>query len=183
MAIQPIRLLYSTSVPQELLDAPEAATQIFSLGAPLRLIGGFAAIADSNWAAADVVYGIAAEPAHNLTTAGTPKPAFSEASPPNQPLAVIIPIGAWNRNGTVMMYKANSQNVFLASLAPGVSFAQSMVQSGQYCKLTYDAVSTLWYVDSGTTSGNGAVCEILGGVSDDPNLVRFRFKAGQRFFD
>lgn len=183
MAIKPIRLAYSTSTPQELVKAPEGATQTFPIGAPVKLSSGCVVIADSNWASADVVYGIAAEPGHNLTTANTAQPAVSEATPPNQASAVTIPVGAWIRDGSLLMYKADGKNVFLASLKDGQTFAQTLVAAGTYYKLTYDSTSTNWYVDNTTTSGNGAVCEIIGGVSDDTTMCLFRFKAAQRFFD
>ena len=134
-------------------------------------------------AAADVVVGVSVEPAHNLGVAGTAEQGYSEGSPVNQPSAKIIPQGAWPKDGKLGFYPADGKNTFKISLKAAQTFAQTLVVAGTYYTLKKDATTGYWYLDSSDTSGNNAVAEIVGGVSDDNTMVLFRFKAGQRYFD
>ena len=164
----------------------EAATQTYKQGVPLRLSSGDLVECDTAdpWVAADVVVGISAEPGHNLTTAGTKEPAYSEGSPVNQASAKIIPAGAWSRDGNCGFYPADGKNVFLISLKSGQTYSEALkVAAGSYYTLKQDGTSKYWYLDSTDLVGNNAVAEIVGGVSDDTTKVLFRFKAAQRYFD
>src|SRR5947207_731895 len=71
-----------------MLRQKEAATQTFQIGVPLRLVAGY--IQEATFAAADVIYGVSSERAHNLAAAGTAQD-LSEGAPPNQPSAITTP--------------------------------------------------------------------------------------------
>ena len=184
MAYTPITLANSSGLPIVQYREPEGATQTFVMGAVLKLSSGMLVAGDTAnpWSAADVVYGVAAEPGHNLTTANTAEPAYSEGSPQNQTSAKIIPVGAWSRDGKVSLYRADGNNIFLASLKSGQTYAQTLVIAGTYYALVYDSSSKFWYVDNTDTSGNNNVVEMVGGVSDDTSKCLFRFISTQRYF-
>lgn len=190
MAYGPIQLANASGQVMVQQRWPEGASLTCKQGVPLRLSSGnlipcdMATSSGADWGSADIVVGVSSEPGHNLTTAGTPEPAYSEGTPPNQPLGRIIPRGAWLRDGKIGFYPANGVNVFLISLATGVSYTEALkVAVGTYYALKYDSTSGFWYCDSGDTSGNNICLEILGGVSDDATKVLVRFKASQRQFD
>lgn len=185
MGYGPITLANSGTQSQLLEQWPEGATQTFKQGVVLKLSSGNAVIGDSAdpWTAADVVLGISAAPGQNLTTAGTAEKGYSEATPQNQTAAKIIPHGAWMKTGKVPMYRADGNNIFLADLKATQTFSQALVAAGTYYALKYDSTTGYYYVDSADTAGNNAVCEIVGGVSDNTAKVLFRFKAGQRYWD
>lgn len=185
MAYGPILLAHASGDSSVQKRWPEAATLTAKSGVPLRLSSGNVTECDANdpWGAADVVVGISSEAGHNLAVAGTAEQGYSEATPPNQPSAKIIPQGAWIKDGKLGFYPADSKNVFKISLKAGQTYSQALVVAGTYYTLKKDATTGYWYLDSSDTTGNNAVAEIVGGVSDDNTMVLFRFKAGQRFFD
>jgi hypothetical protein len=167
------------------ITTAKASRKTFKQGTILKLSSGNLVAGDTAdpWSAADVVFGVSAEPAHNLTTANTAEPAVSAGTPPNQASAKIIPVGAWNADGTIMYYRANGVNVFAISLASGQTFAQANIVAGSYYALKYDSTTKYWYLDNTDTTGNNAVAEIVGPLSDDTSWVAFRFKASQRYWD
>lgn len=158
----------------------EKASLTTKQGVPLVLNGGY--LQEASFAGADVVVGFSVEPGHNLTTDATAQPAYSEGTPPNQSSALIIPVGAWNRDGTLGFYEANGSNVFLASLKTGQTFDPTKVLASTYYALTKDATTGFWYVDQTVTGGNSGVCALISGVSDDNTLVLFQVKSSQRYF-
>lgn len=182
MAYRPIvavRTLNGAGVPAQ--DRwGEKATQTFKQGVPLILDTG--ELKEATLGAAEIVVGVSVEPGHNLTVGSTAEPAYSEGTPPNQASGKIIPVGAWNRDGTIGFYQANGQNVFLASLKSGQTFAQSYVLASTWYGLTKDGSTGFWYVDLTDTAGDNAVAQLVGGVSDDSTLVLFIFKAALRYF-
>lgn len=181
MAYRPIvavRTLNGVGFPAQDQQA-EAATQTFKQGVPLVFSSGN--LQEAAFGGAEVVVGVSVEPGHNLTTANTAEPAYSEGTPPNQ-TGKIIPVGAWMRSGKISYYLANGQNVFLASLKSGQTFAQSLMISGTYYGLTKDATTGFWYIDTSDTSGDNAVVELVGGVSDDATAALFIFKAALRYY-
>lgn len=185
MAYGPIQLAYTApGAAQTLYEAAEGATQTFKQGTIVKLSSGMAVAGDTNdpWGSADVVLGVSAEDAHNLTTANTAQE-LSIGTPIGQSSASIVPLGAPIKNGKVLLYKADGLNVFRISLKSGQTFAQSLVVAGSYYTLKYDSTTTFWYLDSTDTTGNNAVAEIVGGDSLDTSKVLFRFKAAQRYFD
>jgi len=164
---------------------PEAATQTFLLGVPLRFVSGY--LQECTFSAADVVAGISQEHAHNLAVAGTAQD-LSEAAPQNQPSGITTPIGAWIRDGNCGLWAANGQTVFTASLKAGQTYTAALLVPGTYYALVKDATSGFWYIDNGTTAGNAAVCQLLGMDPTSPNdgvngtRVQFQFKSSQRLF-
>ena len=170
MAYGPIQLAYTApGAAQTLYEAAEGATQTFRQGTVVKLSSGNAVQGDTNdpWGAADVVLGVSAEDAHNLTTANTAEDGYSIGAPIGQSSAKIIPVGVPVKNGNVLLYKADGLNVFRISLKSGQTFSQSLVVAGSYYTLKYDSTTTFWYLDSSDTTGNNAVAEIVGGDSLD----------------
>lgn len=184
MAYGPIVLAYSSAGHQEYYESPEAASQTFKAGTPVFLVSGMvtACDVDNPWTSADVVLGIAATPGQNLTTANTPEPGASFATPPNQPNASTVALGTPFKSGKTLLYKADGQNVFRIQLASGTTFSQALVVAGTYYSLVYDSSTGYWYLDSADTSGNNAIAEIVGGVVGASECL-FRIKAASRFFD
>lgn len=184
-AIKAVRVLSSSAATPGLVRAPEAATQTFNYGVPLRLVSGF--VQPCTFAGADVVYGVAAEPAHNLTTAGTGQNE-SEGTPPNQPNAITTAVGAWPRDGACGTYMANGQTVFSIALKIGQVFTQALLVAGTFYGITKDATSGFWYMDTTVTSGNSAVAELIGYDQSSPNSatygtrVFFIFAESKRFW-
>jgi hypothetical protein len=181
--IKAVRVLSSQAVTPQTIRELEAATQTFKLGVPLMLSAGN--VTESTFTAASIIYGVSAEPAHNLATAGTAQDE-NEGSPPNMPLAVTTAIGAWIRDGRCSTYGANGQTVFSIALKLGQVYTSALL-GGTY-GITKDVTSGFWYIDSTVTTGNSAVAVIIGNDSSAPNTatggarVFFTFAQSKRFF-
>lgn len=165
--------------------APEDAAQTFKVGVPIRLVSGL--VQECTFSAADIVYGISSEPAHNLTTAATAQD-LSEGTPQNQASAITTPVGAWIRDGLLGFYKANGLTIFSISLKTGQVFTQALVIPGTLYGLTKDATTGFWYLDNTDTTGNNAVANLIGVDPSCPNTVAggsrvyFTFAAAARAF-
>lgn len=184
-AIKAVRVMSSAAATPALTQAPEAASQINNYGVPLRLVAGY--VQPCTFVAADIVYGVAAEPGHNLAVSGVGQQE-NEGSPPNQPSAVTTAVGAWMKLGTMGSYNANGQTVFSIALKSGQTFTQALVAAGVLYGLTKDNASGFWYMDTTVTNGNSAVAELLGVDSASPNTatggcrVFFQFAEAKRYF-
>lgn len=165
---------------------PEDATQTFKMGVPVRFVAGM--IQECSFAAADVVVGVTGEPSHNLTTANTGQ-STSEGAPQNQPNAVIIPGGAWPKDGKIGAYHADDTNVFSVALKAGQVFVQTLIIPGTLYRLIKDGTTGFWYLDNTLTGGNAGVAQLLGVDPSCPNTaadgsrVFFMFASGtQRYY-
>lgn len=180
-----VRVASSQATTPAMTRAPEAATQTFQVGVPLRLVSGF--VQECTFVGADIVYGVSAEPAHNLTVAGTGQDE-SEGTPPNQPTAITTAVGAWIRDGNEGTYNANGSTVFSIALKATQVFTQALLIAGTLYGLVKDATTGFWYLDNTVTSGNNAVVELLGLDSSCPNTVTggcrvfVQFAASKRYF-
>lgn len=183
--IQAVRVTGSQGATPTVTRQLEAATQTFQIGVPTILVSGY--IQEATFLAAQIIYGVSNEHAHNLTVAGTAQD-LSEGTPQNQASAIITPVGAWIRDGRCGVYNADGQNVFSIALKAGQVFAQSLLIAGTYYGLTKDSSSGFWYLDNTDTSGDNAVAELLGVDSSCPNTVAggsrvfFRFAPALRFW-
>ncbi len=163
--------------------ASEAATQTFLTGAPLVLSGGH--LQECAFGGAEVVYGVSAEPGHNLTVAGTKEEGYSEGTAPNQASSKIIPHGAWPKDGLIGVYRADGNNIFSIALKAGQVFTQAMV--GTTYGITKDA-GGYWYLDNTDVAGDNAVATCIGVDDSAPNTatggarVFFQFISTLRFF-
>jgi hypothetical protein len=171
----------------------EKASQTFQQGTPVQIdvagASGFiiACPAMTN-AATAVVQGIAQESASNLTTSGVAQTQNLTYKVPNQPAAVVTPIGAPPNDGTVGLYLAMDQTTFNGLLGNSTTdanavLAQSMVDS--LMGLTQDATTLFWYVDMiKNTVATGACVQIVSLIDPVGTLhgrVEFRFtKAAQQ---
>lgn len=168
--------------------ALESATQTFKPGVPLTLSSGY--LIEAAFSSADIVYGISAEPAHNLAVSGTAEQGTSEGTAQNQTSSRIIPAGAWMKDGKVGVYQANAKNIFSISLKAAQVFTQALiVNPATLYGLTKDSTTGFWYLDNTDTSGNNAVAVLLGVDPSCPNTaaggcrVFFQFAATKRFWD
>lgn len=181
--IKAIRTLNGVGLPA-MLRVEEGASKTFKLGVPLTLSSG--QVQECAFGGSELVYGVSAEAGHNLTTAGTSEPAYSEGVPPNQASAKIIPVGAWPRDGKCSLYVANSQTIFSAMLKDGQVFTQAMVSATRY-ELEKDGTSGFWFIDNTNTGTNDEHAVNIVGV--DPNLnsatlgarVYFQFNVNARY--
>lgn len=164
----------------------EGATQTFKLGVPLVLSSGH--VVEAAFGAAEIVFGVSAEPAHNNAVAGVGT-TLSVGTPPNQPSASIIPIGAPINDGRCGYYEANGDNRFTIMLADGQVFTPALVTSGALYGLVKDGTSGFWYIDPTDTTGDNAVVKIDGVDPSSPNTVAagarviFHFDSDFRHFD
>lgn len=159
----------------------EKASQTFKQGVPLVFSSGV--LQEAAFGGAEIVVGVSVEPGHNLAVAETAEQGYSEGNPPNQASAKIIPVGAWMKDGKIGFYKANGQNVFLASLKSGQTYSSSLLAGGTtFYGLVKDGSTGFWYIDTTDTTGDNAVVQIVGGVSDDNTSALFIFKAALRYY-
>lgn len=174
-----VRTLSGVGVPaQDRLG--EKASQTFLQGVPL-VFHSSGYLQEAAFGSPEIVAGVSVEPAHNLTTAGTAQDGTSEGTPPNQ-TGKIIPVGAWMKLGDIGFYLANGQNVFLASLKSGQTYSAALLVPSTYYGLTKDGTTGFWYIDTADTSGDNAVVQLVGGVSDDNTSALFIFKAALRYY-
>lgn len=198
--IKPAWVLSQQGALPAAIRTPEAATQTFQLGVPTMLSGGF--VVELSTAAANIVYGVSSEKAHNYFTAGggvsfglpyiiPPGTELNEPAsgpPPNQPNAVIIPMGAAPRDGQNGNYEANGQTVFSIALKVGQTFTLSLVAPGTLYGLVKDPTTGFWYLDTTITAGNAAVASLIAEDPNSPNdgingtRVFFLFAASRRAF-
>lgn len=183
--IKAVRLLSGLGMPA-FERVPEAATQTFKTGVPLVLSGGNAQ--EAAFGGAEVIYGVSAEPGHNLTVAATAEQGYSEATPPNQASAKTIPVGAWTKDGRCGVYRADGNTIFSIALKAGQVFTQALIIPGTKYGLVKDGTSGFWYLDNTDTAGDNAVAEIVGNDDSAPNTVAdgarvfFRFTSTLRAF-
>lgn len=203
VSYEPIKASYvlsSQGVAPALTRVFEDALQTYKLGVPVRLVGGF--LRECAFTGADVVYGVSSEQAHNYTVAGggatfglppifPPSIELNDTAagpPPNQPNAVVTPMGAAPRDGQCGNYNANGQTIFTVALKLGQVFTQALLVPGTLYGLTKDATSGFWYMDTTVTSGNSAVANLIGLDGSSPNdavlgaRVFFQFASSRRAF-
>lgn len=187
--INAVRVMSAQATLPAMRRAPEAATQTFNKGVPV-MIDGSGNIVEWTTGAANLVYGVGAEPPHNLAVAATAQD-LSEGVPQNQPSGITTPIGAWPRDGKLGTYEANGQTVFSIALKAGQVFTQALITGGTALtlyRLIKDGTTKFWYLDSTLTGGNAGVAILLGLDSSCPNTVAggsrvfFMFAAGARMF-
>lgn len=184
MAYTPMILVNASGLPQAIDGLPEAATQTFKQGVPLRFSSGYLAACDTAdpWSSADVVVGVSVSPGKNLTAAGTTEEGYSIGTAPNQASSKIIPVGVPVKRGDCSFYRANGTNVFEISLKSGQTYSASLNVAGSYYALKYDSTTGYWYCDSSDTTGNNCVLSIVGVNPNDSTKVRVVFKSTQRYY-
>lgn len=184
--IKAVRMLGSQASTPSSRRAPEAATQTFKMGVPLKLDGS-GNMVECDFVGADIVYGVNMEPPHNLAVAATAQD-LSEGTPQNQPSGITTPVGAWIRDGNIGLYEATAQNVFSVALKATQVFTQALVIAGTYYRLIKDGTTGQWYLDNTLTGGNAGVAELVGLDSSCPNTaaggcrVFFIFAYTKRYF-
>jgi len=180
MAYGPIQFAQNLGLTQPLAADPEAASQTFKPGTPLRVVSGYIAAADSTWAAADIIVGFSQGAGKNLTSSGVTEDGYSIGSPIGQSSAKIIPTGAPVLRGNCLYTRCDGNTIFRASLKSGQTFSQALLIPGTLYSLQKDATTGYWFIDSTDTAGNDAVAEITGVDPSDSTFVYFKIGASRR---
>jgi len=152
----------------------EKASQTFLQGTPVQYdvagaTGFVIACPTINSAATANIAGFSVEPASNLTTSGVPKTLNLTQVPPNQPNAVITPLGVPINDGTVGFAVADSATEFVGVLGNSATAANATLaqaQVGAIFGLTKDAGNSFWYVDQNITTVAGGACVIITALID-----------------
>lgn len=174
----------------------EKAGQTFLQGTPVQIdVAGATGFIIANPAivsvATAIVAGISGENGHNLATSGVFVPLTTGQQPPNQPSAVVIPIGAPQAGanttgpiGDVGLFVADEITTFIGVYGDSNTAANAVLaqaQVGAIRGLTKDlaAGNGFWYVDNFiTTAAAGACVEIISLVDPVGTLngrVEFKF--------
>jgi hypothetical protein len=144
----------------------EKASQTFLQGTPVQYdvagATGFliACPAITSVATANIL-GIAVEPASNLTTSGVAQTQNLIYKVPNQPSAVVTPIGAPPNDGTCGVYLAMDQTTFVGLLGNSATAANATLaqnQVGTIMGMTKDATTLFWYIDNNITVASSGAC-------------------------
>lgn len=163
------RTRLDTSVIANMKRYAEKSGQTMLQGTPVQLdvagATGFiiACPAITSVATANIA-GFCTEPGNNLTSSGVAKILATAFSVPNQPNAVVNPIGAPPNDGTIGMVLATESMEFVGTYGDSVTAANAVLaqaQLGTIRGLTKDAGNNFWYVDNAiTTTAAGACVEI-----------------------
>jgi hypothetical protein len=116
-------------------------------------------------AATAIIAGFSQEQGHNLAVSGVGKTLTTGQIPPNQPAAVVQPIGAPISDGTCGLWVADDTSLFIAVYGDSTTAANAVlaqVQVNSIRGLVKDAGNNFWYVANDiTTTAAGACVEIL----------------------
>jgi hypothetical protein len=151
---------------QPIKRLPEQATQTFLQGTPVQLNAGYVrACAPIVSAATALIAGFSVEAGANLATSGVPQTQNLTNKVPNQPNAVITPIGAPPNDGTTGFLQVADVQTFIGTLSNGSTGTHTLVAAdiGSIFGLTQDAGNQFWYLDANiTTTAAGACVEVVG---------------------
>lgn len=154
----------------------EKLTQTFLFGTPVQVdvagASGFVIACPAMTSVATaIIMGFSNEAAHNLAASGTAPAGGAQqtaGAPVNQPLALIIPGGAWPADGTIGIQIAADVNEFIGLEGGSTTDADGTIAQahlGAIFGLTKDATTGYWYVDiDKNTAALGACVEIIGFV-------------------
>lgn len=151
-------------------NLPEKATQSYLQGTPIQLSGGYLqACAAIVSAATALIAGISTVAGASLSSSGVPKTQNLTQTPPNQPNAVITPLGSPPNDGTSQLLLAADTQTFIGTYGDSSTAANAVLaaaQVGGIFGLTKDAGNNFWYVDNFITAvANGACVEIVNLIS------------------
>ena len=154
---------------QPLRNLPEQSGQTFLQGTPVQVSGtGFIqACATITSAATAIIAGMSTVAGANLTTSGTAQTQNLTNKVPNQPNAVITPIGAPPNDGTTQFLQCPDVQSYIGTLSNGSSGTHTLAQTdlGAIYGLTKDTGNSFWYLDANiTTTAGGACVEVIGFV-------------------
>lgn len=183
---QPYRTTSTGQATQPMNRNFEKASQTFLQGTPVQIdvagATGFliACPAMTNVATA-IIAGISAEPGANLTTSGVAQTQNLTYKVPNQPNAVVTPIGAPPNDGTSGFILACDWQTFSGLLGDSNTAANATLTQakvGTIMGLTQDATTLFWYVDEfKNTTATGACVEVVSNIDPIGTLngrVEFR---------
>lgn len=140
----------------------EKSGQTFLQGTPVQMSAGYLqACAAIVSAATALIAGISTVAGANLTSSGVPKTLVTGQAVPNQPNAVIIPLGAPPNDGTSQFLQAEDEQSFVGTLgdsADNTLAVLAVAQIGAIYGLTKDAGNNFWYVDHNITTAAGGAC-------------------------
>jgi hypothetical protein len=152
----------------------EKATQTFLQGTPVQFdvagaTGFIIACPAMTSVATALMAGFSVEPGSNLSTSGVAKTQNLTQVPPNQPNAVITPLGAPINDGTVGFAVADNTTEFIGVLGDSSNNALAVlaqVQVGAIFGLFKDPGNSFWYVDHNVTTVAGGACVVITALVD-----------------
>jgi hypothetical protein len=167
--IVPIRYNGMGFPPVEHLLEDDAET--FLRGAPVTINGdGHAIEVPDEFGGSELIYGFAAENAHNLAAAGTAELGNEHGSPQNQSSAKTTAIGSPLKTGYVAVHRATAETHWRIALVDGQTFTQTLVEAATRYHLD-KAANGYWCVDSTDTGTDAKHAVHIRGV--DPNNSAF----------
>jgi hypothetical protein len=157
----------------------EAATQTFLQGTPVQInaAGFLQAAAAITSVATAVVAGISLVAGANLGTAGVAQTQNLTNKVPNQPNAVITPIGAPPNDGTSQFILVSSDETFMGKMGNSNTAANAVLaqaQVGTLMGLTKDAGTGFWYVDNYITTTAAGACVVIDALVDPVGTLNGR---------
>lgn len=149
----------------------EKATQSFLQGTPVQIdvagaTGFIIACPTISSVATANIAGFSTQPGASLATSGVPKTQNLTQIPPNQPAAVITPIGAPPNDGMSYFSVASDDNIFVGILGDSSDNTLAVLAQDQIGStptipgygLTKDGGNGWWYVDLAITTLAGGAC-------------------------
>lgn len=129
---------------------PENDGETFNRGVPVFMDStGHISVVTDDFGGSELIYGISAEKAHNLSTAGTAQQGNEGGTPQNQTLAVTTAVGSPMVDGKVSVLRPRN-HLFRIALLDGQTFTQTLVEPAVRYDLNLQA-NGYWAVDSLTT--------------------------------
>jgi len=171
--IYPYRVKNNATGVAEIQRIGEKSGQTFLQGTPVQIdVAGATGFIIANPAivsvATAIIAGFSHEFGHNLAVSGVFVAQTTGQGVPNQPSAVVNPIGAVaidNIIGGIGFYVANDIVNFIGTYGDSVTAANAVLaqaQVGAIRGLTKDAGNNFWYIDNAiTTTAGGACVEIV----------------------
>lgn len=159
------------------VEAPfEDDAETFLAGVPCFMdTDGYIREVPDGFGGSEVIYGISAEAAHNLTEQGTAEIGNEHGSPPGQSNAKVTALGSPTKDGRIRLYRDLANTRFVAELASGQEFSQTLIDGTTRYEL--DKVADGYWVVDSTDTGTSAkhAVHIVEEVENNASLVIIKF--------
>jgi hypothetical protein len=144
----------------------EKASQTFLQGTPVQVdvagaTGFLIACPAMTSVATAIIAGISQENGHNLGVSGVAQTLSTGQIPPNQPNAVVIPVGAPPNDGTSGFWVADPVTEFIGVFGDSADNTLAVLAQAQKAAifgLFKDPGNSFWYVDHNVTTAAGGAC-------------------------
>ncbi len=156
----------SDSLPTQMRMA-EVSSLTVNYGTPVRIVSGYVAEMDTIDGTDDLILGFTSEGSHTLGTSGTAPQGGSGTtygSVPNQASAKNIPIGAPMADGTLGVFLAQDDTIFVG--VTDAAHTTIITDIGSTFGLTKDSTTSNWFVDTTITSTASGACVLCTDIVD-----------------